>query len=225
MTTGSLSQIRMNRSSNSETYHGYTRNDVIQLIQVESLPRTLDIGCGSGAFSLRLQSIYGSETWGVEPDQQSYQTSTKILSCALHGTFENNIQNLPRHYFSAIFFNDVLEHTNDPQRCLEQAKDLLAPEGKIYASLPNFIFADNLAQIILKKDWRYEESGILDKTHLRFFTRKSMTRLFFDAGYQVNKIIPLSKVNTWKWKLLLTLTFNKLEEYSVYQYGIVASPY
>jgi 2-polyprenyl-3-methyl-5-hydroxy-6-metoxy-1,4-benzoquinol methylase len=214
----------MNPLSKLQAYHGYTRNDVIQLIGQQSLPRILDVGCGSGVFSSRIHSLYGSETWGIEPESESFEKSTENLTRALHGTFESTNQILPRHYFNAIFFNDVLEHMIDPQRCLEQAKYLLADEGKIYASLPNFIFADNVVQIVFNKDWRYEESGVLDKTHLRFFTRKSMIRLFSDAGYHVNKVTPLSKVETWKWKLLLNLSFNKLEEYAVYQYGIVASP-
>jgi 2-polyprenyl-3-methyl-5-hydroxy-6-metoxy-1,4-benzoquinol methylase len=210
--------------NDSIMYHNYFRKDVFQLIDDLHLSRVLDVGCGSGAFSRLIKSSYLSETWGIEPDPESYITSTKSLDNAFCGTFESTFKNLPKRYFDAIFFNDTLEHTIDPRFCLEQAIELLAPAGKVYASIPNFIFADNLAEIILSRDWQYKDSGILDKTHLRFFTRKSMIRLFDLAGYKVEKVKPLTKVITWKWKLLMALTFNKLEDFTVYQYGIVASP-
>ena len=211
------------KSSTAE-YHDYARNDIFQLIEAVSIAKSLDVGCGSGCFSASLRKNFSCETWGIEPDRRSHERSEAILTKAIHGTWDGAYQELPKHYFNAIFFNDVLEHMVDPLLCLQQAQSLLASDGKIYASIPNFIFADNLARIVLSKDWRYEDSGILDKTHLRFFTKKSIVRLFRDAGYNLEKVSPLTSVQTWKWRLLLGLSFNKLKDFSVYQYGLVASP-
>lgn len=205
-------------------YYSHSRSSIFRLIDSHPISKSLDVGCGIGMFSAVLKEKYRCKTWGIEPDFASHRESLSNLDNGLLGSWEMNIQNLPHDYFNAIFFNDVLEHMINPYQCLIQAKAMLETGGKVYASIPNFIFADNLAEIIFSKDWKYLESGILDKTHLRFFTRKSMIRLFKEAGYQVEKIVPLTQVRTWKWQLLLGLSFGRLEDFSVYQYGILATP-
>jgi 2-polyprenyl-3-methyl-5-hydroxy-6-metoxy-1,4-benzoquinol methylase len=207
-----------------KSYHSYGRNDVLALVGAHAPATTLDVGCGAGSFSELLKSSYGSITWGIEPDLSSYRSSLGVLDNALVGNWEDCYSSLPLREFDAIFFNDVLEHMVSPELCLSQAADLLAPGGRIFASIPNFLFADNLFNIVFSRDWRYEDSGILDRTHLRFYTKKSMIRLFRDAGFSVDKIEPLSSARGWKWRLLISLSGGFLREFSVYQYGIVASP-
>jgi SAM-dependent methyltransferase len=208
----------------ANAYYSSSRNDVLSLIGEHGPAMTLDVGCGAGAFSRLLKSRYDSLTWGIEPELSSFKLSSKILDKVLAGGWEECYPCLPLKSFDAIFFNDVLEHLVSPDLCLSQAANLLAPGGRIFASIPNFLFADNLFNIVFSRDWRYEDSGILDRTHLRFYTKKSMIRLFRDAGFSVDKIEPLSSARGWKWRLLISLSGGFLREFSVYQYGIVASP-
>ena len=81
---------------------------------------------------------------------------------------------LPDNNFDVVIFNDVLEHFENPWAVLENVKTKLNASGVVVASIPNVAYITNLVELILKKDWRYKpEGGILDKTHLRFFTKKS----------------------------------------------------
>ena len=107
---------------------------------------------------------------------------------------------LPAHTFDAVFLNDVLEHMVDPWAALRKMRSLLKTDGRIYASIPNVLFAESLLAVLRSHDWRYTEAGILDVTHLRFFTRTSILRLFDDAEYRVERIVPLNSIDSWKWQ-------------------------
>lgn len=207
-----------------ERYYSYSRKDVLALIGDFVPGSSLDVGCGTGEFSSLLKSSYGCNIWGIEPDLPSFEQSLGVLDRCFAGGWEDCHASLPSAFFDAIFFNDVLEHMVSPGLCLRQARSLLAPGGKVFASIPNFIYADNLVNIVASRDWQYQDSGILDRTHLRFFTRKSMVRLFRDSGFSVEKVVPLHVAQGWKWRLLIALSRGILQEFSVYQYGIVAVP-
>ena len=210
---------------NNLSYFSSARQSVLRLVDCKhKIIRSLDVGCGTGAFSELLKHEHKCETWGIEPDLRGHKESALSLDKALLGTWDSQLINLPHAYFSAVFFNDVLEHMADPAKCLVQARALLDKQGRVYASIPNFIFADNIATLLWSRDWKYQDSGILDKTHLRFFTRLSIERLFREAGFRVNALIPLSQPESWKWRLLSRLTFKCLDDFRVYQYGVAASP-
>jgi 2-polyprenyl-3-methyl-5-hydroxy-6-metoxy-1,4-benzoquinol methylase len=86
--------------------------------------------------------------------------------------------------FDVIIFGDVLEHTRNPEHILEQARVLLKPHGRIIVSLPNIVNLRVRLKILLG-NFEYEESGILDRTHLRFFTKASAKAMIERAGYRV----------------------------------------
>jgi 2-polyprenyl-3-methyl-5-hydroxy-6-metoxy-1,4-benzoquinol methylase len=89
-------------------------------------------------------------------------------------------------YFDYIIFGDVLEHLYDPQKLLIRIKKYLADSGKILCSIPNIMHASVLLPL-LKGEFRYQDSGILDRTHIRFFTLYSAIDLLKGAGYKVNE--------------------------------------
>ena len=114
---------------------------------------------------------------------------------------------LPQRYFDAICFNDSLEHFADPGPALESCKDLLRKGGVVVASIPNVRYIENIAHLLIELDWRYENSGIRDRTHLRFFTKKSMERTFRESGYAV---LSMHGINSHYWsgkKIWLLRTF------------------
>jgi SAM-dependent methyltransferase len=90
--------------------------------------------------------------------------------------------------FDVITFNDVLEHILEPAETVAAAKKLLAPGGRVIAAIPNVQVA-TLIWDLIRGRWEYTDEGILDRTHVRFFTKSSMKSLFEDAEFRVEKIV------------------------------------
>jgi ubiquinone/menaquinone biosynthesis C-methylase UbiE len=133
---------------------------------------------------------------------------------------------LPKNYFDCIIFNDVLEHMTDPWAALEFSKSLLKCQSDIYiiGSIPNFRFWGNIKEIILQKDFNYKSSGILDKLHFRFFTFKSIKRMFEECGYEIEIVKGINEEVNWKFKLLNFLLFNSINDMRFLQFAFVAKP-
>ena len=93
----------------------------------------------------------------------------------------------PPGQFDAIVCGDILEHLRDPDRLLRQAKDWLKPDGTLVASIPN-VRHHSVVRSVLEGNWTYESAGLLDRTHLRFFTRREIEKLFFRAGFAIDEM-------------------------------------
>ena len=89
--------------------------------------------------------------------------------------------------FDYILAGDVLEHLKNPWEMVAKLRKLLRPEGRLIASLPNVMFFGNVFNL-LSGEWKYGDAGILDRTHLRFFTRRSIERMLLEAGFAVENI-------------------------------------
>lgn len=146
----------------------------------------LEVGGLNGAFSDNLS--IECEYWCVDPaiDEgiKVSQLKHKIISMEV----EDAIAVMPKKYFDLIVLNDVLEHLVDPNSVLLQLKGLLKDSGVLIGSVPNVRFIGVLWDLLIRKDWRYREQGVLDATHLRFFTRKSLIRMLRDSGYCLDNI-------------------------------------
>lgn len=166
----------------------------------------LDIGCGEGLFGKTLIDSRGTEVWGIDFDQESIDVAANILSKVFCGDVHQLLDDIPDNYFDAIYFNDVLEHLVDPYTLLEQVRPKLTANGVVIASIPNLRYFRVLAQILFKKDFRYEKKGVMDETHMRFFTQKSIDRMFVEAGYQVQRIQPMNRSRSFKPKVVQLCT-------------------
>lgn len=205
-------------------YYSGDRTEILSYVP-EDANRILEIGCGQGNFARHL--LRGSrEVWGVEPNVQAAQVAssklTKVFSCKI----EDCIHKVPDNYFDVIIFNDVLEHLLDPWGILEMMRSKLSEDGEIVASLPNLRYVKNLFNIFIRKDWVYEEAGILDATHVRFFTRKSMIRLFTKSKYQILRIDGLCRTTSIKGFILALIlnivSFGYHDDVFFKQYVIIA---
>jgi len=170
----------------NKKYYANLRPEMISLIS-NSAEKILEIGCGQGGFSEQLIKE-GVETWGIEPNIDSVKIAKKKLFKVLEGTLNERLNDLPDNYFDAIILNDVLEHLLFPWEDLKLLKVKLVNNGEIISSIPNVRYAKNLFQLIFLKNWKYKEHGILDSTHFRFFTKKSILTLYKNSGYSVKKI-------------------------------------
>lgn len=143
--------------------------------------RVLDVGCHTGAFGRAVKKKCGGEVWGIEPNSETAEVASHGLDRVFNSYFSEDVP-LEDNFFDAIVFNDVLEHMPDPWAALKLAGRKLTPNGVVIVSIPNLRHIDNLVHLMRERDFQYELTGIRDKTHLRFFTRKSAPRLFDDTG-------------------------------------------
>ena len=156
----------------------------------------LEVGCGYGHFRKNIQTE--CEYWGIEPVHSIAQFAGKELEKVLVGTFEEIYDALPDNFFDCIVCNDVIEHMNDVDEFLQIIKIKMKKDGVIVGSIPNVRYIDNLFRLLILKDWKYAESGILDKTHLRFFTQKSLERTFLLNGYTIEELAGINEINIRK---------------------------
>lgn len=214
---------RDKQETTSDYYYGQTRSDMLVFVPSNSAT-VLEIGCGNGEFSRAIKSKCDAEIWGVELNSAAAEQASKHIHKILCGPIENHIDSLPNGYFDCICMNDVIEHLVDPWQVLSSLRKKLRPNGVVVASIPNVRHYKNLGSLLFKGDWQYTDSGTLDRTHLRFFTHKSMQRLFSDTNYTVKKIQGLKHSRKFKLKIFNLLFGGKLWDISYLQFAIVASP-
>ncbi len=177
--------------SGTSPYYAFNRADIAQHIP-EWATRVLDVGCASGAFGGLLKSLGVSEVIGIEVEPDVCAAAQDVLDCAICGDIETMDLPFEGGYFDCIVFGDVLEHLKNPGEVLKRVAPFLGPDGEVLASIPNVRFYD-VIRALGDGRWEYQDAGILDRTHLRFFTAVEMQKLFADAGYEVVKLLPLSR--------------------------------
>ena len=168
--------------------HGYRLSDRSEVAAF--LPKeyktVLEIGCSKGGFRANLNPT--AEIWGVEPDEQAARQASARGYKVLTGYYEDVSDQCPDNYFDVVVCNDVIEHMVDHDKFLADIKRKLRKHGHLVGSIPNVRHFGNLFRLLIGKDWRYEDQGVLDRTHLRFFTKKSLQRTFSANGYVINEI-------------------------------------
>lgn len=211
-----------------DKYYAQTRHEMIDFIPGDNTGRVLDVGCGQGMFATLVKERFDSEVWGVEPVEDQARVAQNALDKVLLGGLDDVYDDLPKNYFDCIVFNDVLEHMVDPCVALKNAKSLLDERGVIVCSIPNVRYFPVLFELLVRRDWRYRDSGVLDRTHLRFFTKKSIRLMFEGQGYVEKRI---SGINRLKSKKMLGLyyaanivTFGLLADSKFQQYACVMVP-
>ncbi len=149
--------------------------------------KVLDVGCSGGNFGALLKSRHGSSVTGIEFSPEAARAAEKKLDRVLCVDVEFPGSAFPEGPFDCIVFADVLEHLREPLQVLKTYAQYLKPKGVMIISVPNVRHISVVADLLFLDEWRYQDSGILDRTHLRFFTRKSFERLLSEAGLVVEK--------------------------------------
>jgi 2-polyprenyl-3-methyl-5-hydroxy-6-metoxy-1,4-benzoquinol methylase len=165
----------------ARTSHGL----VVRLIGSDK--RVLDVGCANGQLAEFLQH-HGNEVSGVEVDPHLAEVARSRVPTVLVGDVEqlDLVAEFGEASLDVVVFADVLEHLKNPLAVLRQARQLLAEGGYVVASIPNI--AHGAARLaLLQGNFEYRELGLLDDTHLRFFTRSSVDTLFRSAGFIVTE--------------------------------------
>ena len=220
-----ISQIKAEALSKPDDYYSYSRPEMLAFLP-DNCKSVLDVGCSNGKFlkGVKSKGIYCA---GIEPHTASYELAKLNADIVINGSFTEDaiaviLDKSEYKAFDCIFFNDVLEHLENPWNALELCKQLLAPGGIIIASIPNFLFYSNILHIIRHQDFFYQPSGILDITHLRFFTRKSIVRMFESSGYNIKTINGINPISTKKFDVFNRIMFNKFHDWKYIQFAVVA---
>jgi glycosyltransferase involved in cell wall biosynthesis/tetratricopeptide (TPR) repeat protein/2-polyprenyl-3-methyl-5-hydroxy-6-metoxy-1,4-benzoquinol methylase len=164
-------------------YFGYPRPEVLALVP-ESARRVLDIGCGAGRLGEAIKARQQAEVVGIEMNEEAAAVARQRLDHVLVGDVEELTLDFEPGSFDAIVCGDILEHLREPERLLRQARKWLAPGGCLSASIPN-VRHHSVVCSLLQGNWTYESAGLLDRTHLRFFTRREIEKLFVRAGFGI----------------------------------------
>jgi 2-polyprenyl-3-methyl-5-hydroxy-6-metoxy-1,4-benzoquinol methylase len=218
------------------TYFHNSRPEMRGLLpQLPSYGRTLEIGCAAGLFS---SALHAQERWGIEPRKEYAKEAEARGLRVLNGLYEDQERYLPDSYFDLVIANDVIEHMQDHESFLRAIRHKIAPTGFLVLSVPNIRSLATLLRLILGKDWKYTDDGVLDRTHLRFFTEKSLHRSLSDSGYLVESLqglrsifrfdagIPIRKA-VLNWMLgaaVIGISLGHARDTRFLQYGIRARP-
>jgi len=204
-----------------EGYYDNIREEMLKYLPVDA-KKIIEIGCGNGAFAATVKNKNQAEVWGIELIEEEALIAKSVLDNVLIGGCEKHLNNLPDNYFDVIYCNDVLEHLTDPYSVLEVFKSKLAPGGVVISSIPNVRFYRSFSKVVFGKDWKYDDYGIMDKTHLRFFTGKSIKRMYEDLGYKVLLHEGLNKTRSLKPYLFNLLVLFTQMDIINHQYATVA---
>jgi 2-polyprenyl-3-methyl-5-hydroxy-6-metoxy-1,4-benzoquinol methylase/Flp pilus assembly protein TadD len=166
-------------------YASHAREEIAALVP-QSATSILDVGCAAGETGKLLKELGFARVVGIERDEENAARARELLDEVIVGDVEQMEIPFERGSFDCIIFADVLEHLIEPGDVLRRFRDYLSPQGVVIASIPNvrnFLVIHNLVEGY----WRYTDEGILDRTHLRFFTITEIEAMFDDAGYEIVK--------------------------------------
>jgi methionine biosynthesis protein MetW len=148
--------------------------------------RVLDVGCGTGSITRLIRDLRGAEVLGIEPNGERARLAGERGLQVVHGVYEDAI--VQRHgTFDVVLFADVLEHLVDPAATLRAVRGALGDGGRVLASIPN-VAHWSVRLSLLAGRFDYQPTGIMDATHLRWFTRAGVERLFRESGYRMERM-------------------------------------
>jgi len=205
------------------SYYRGQRREMLTFIP-EQAQRFVELGCGAGAFGeLLRQARPGCIVSGVEIHPQAACEARSRLDHVIELPIETALDIMEASSVDCVICNDVLEHLSDPWAVCLQIKRILRQSGTIVASIPNVRYFPVFKKYFWGGDWEYEKWGVMDRTHLRFFTKRSIERLFFETGFHAEQIEGIfSQPLPWKAALLNRLLKGKLNDMRYERYACVA---
>jgi len=172
--------------------------------RISDATHILDVGCGVGILGLHLDGKQCKVTgWDLK------LTNIEAYEEYYVSMVERNVEKegLGNEKYDAVVFSDVLEHLNDAEKVFRQSRDILTAGGKVILSLPNVAYFENRLRVFMG-NWDYTDDGILDRTHIRFYTLETARYLITDAGFTIVEMEPEIPIihSTWKRKLFSFLS-------------------
>jgi SAM-dependent methyltransferase len=182
-----------------DSYYDNFNRTLLDLMRGDE-QRVLEFGCGKGAFAraARQRCSLLSYYVGIDIHREAVHEAAGTMSTALCRDVDRITDwaadselaaAAPVGTFDAVILGDVLEHLVNPERCLTQARQLVQPRGRVLACIPNVQHWSVFVQLV-RGSWPRLDSGLFDRTHLRWFTLDDCVRLFDAAGLEVLSVVP-----------------------------------
>ena len=208
-------------------YSTVCRMDLLNMMDFSKANiNVLEVGCACGGTLLEIKNRnMTANLYGIEINDKAASIS-KMIANVSAADIESAELPYEKNFFDYVIFGDVLEHLYDPVMVLKNLKDYLKDDGKIIASIPN-IQHWSIIEGLLEGSWQYTDAGILDKTHVRFFTRSGITDMFNNACYEVLQYVGKNvgiteKAQTIINKLSLNKMVDQIDDFMVYQWLVEA---
>jgi len=175
-------------SEKQRQYFDGTRTAFVQALPHNPVARLLEVGCGNGGTASQARAE-GKCGWccGIELCEAPAREAAKRLDQVLVGNVEQLEPNLPRASFDILILSEVLEHLVNPGAVLRKLRVFLKPGALVLAGSPN-VCHHSVLRMLLAGRWDYQGKGIMDATHLRWFTAPTYQALFEDSGYVVDHV-------------------------------------
>lgn len=204
-----------------ETYFNSARPGLFALLDTHVPHRVLEIGCGAAANLALLKQMHPDcHTTGIEVDVSAAERARR--SGAADVVMVGDVRDpatidFPRGQFDLLVLSHVLEHLEDPAQVLQRALGWLADGGRVLVALPNLRHYSVVVDLGVRGDFRYSRDGILDRTHLRFFTRRSAIRFLQEQGLEIVACAP--DIAGQGSRLLSALSLHLADEFAAFAYN------
>lgn len=192
------------------SYFANARHDIVTMLKTGRDGAILELGCGAGGTGrAALASAKAGRYVGLELNEDAAAVAATVLSEVIVGDVQAINLDHYESQFDALIISEVLEHLTDPWTTLRKLVACLKPGGEVYASSPNIAYWGVIKGLILGR-FRYQDSGVMDQTHLRWFTPESFRDLFESAGVEIDVIRPMRQAG-WKGQIFNALTGRRFE--------------
>lgn len=210
----------------SADYFTHPRAAQVSALLPGPMGRVLDVGCGAGSTLAELRAS-GACRWtaGIELVPEAAADARRAgIDVVIEGSIEEHDfeRDFAPHSLDAILCLDVLEHLLDPWTTVRRLSALLAPKGVLIASLPNVRNTAVVLPLLFRGRWSYEPFGLLDRTHLRFFTRETAVALVESGGLRVDVVRPVGTDWSVRKRVARMMTFGAFDDLFAFQYLIRA---
>ncbi|MBV7258278.1 class I SAM-dependent methyltransferase [Erythrobacter crassostreae] len=201
-------------------YFGGVRRDFVDLLSRDATPHVLEIGCGSGETgAAALAEGRCDRYFGVEIATAAADLAQTRLTEVIKGDVERLELPWPDGYFDAVLMSEVLEHLVDPWSAVQSVAAKLKPGAIVLASSPNVAQMKIVRELIADR-WELTDTGVMDRTHLRWFTQNSYRSMFEDAGIRVDSLQPMGRPGR-AGRLFNLLTLNRFKHLTMVQICII----
>ena len=204
-----------------EEYYATIQHEVVELVP-DGIEHILEFGCGTGLTgrAIKNKSKNKIEVIGVEIEPDIAEKAKKNIDKVINDDAEKVELPYDREYFDCIIYANILEHLVYPEKLIIKNCKFLKQNGYVIAVIPNIAHYRTI-KMLLRKEWNYQDRGIMDDTHLRFFAFKNIKALFNKANLKIIKIV--KKISASKQKKIINkIFFGIITDYLTEEYIVLA---